>query len=80
MNLIRINWASKTLPMIFCDVGREWGPISIESDIVQFPSIIRGCSFYRCSFDGKDGGEMLQIEYERYIKPEEADEETTASI
>jgi hypothetical protein len=35
-------------------------------------------SFYRCSFDGKNGGEMAQIEYERYIKPEEADEEAVS--
>ena len=37
-----------------------------------------GCSYYRCSFDGKDGGGMVQLEYERYMKPEEADEETVA--
>lgn len=46
-----------------------------ESDIVQFLS---SCSFYRCSFDGKNGGEMVQVEYERYIKPDEADEETVS--
>lgn len=35
-------------------------------------------SYYRCSFDGKNGGEMLQLEYERYMKPEEAEEETVS--
>lgn len=31
-------------------------------------------SYYRCSFDGKEGGEMVQLEYERYMKPEETEE------
>jgi len=35
-------------------------------------------SYYRCSFDGNNGGEMAQLEYERYMKPEETDEETVS--
>jgi len=35
-------------------------------------------SYYRCSFDGNNGGEMGQLEYERYMKPEETDEETVS--
>lgn len=47
----------------------------------QKNSIVIVCangSYYRCSFDGKNGGEMVQLEYERYMKPEEADEETVS--
>ena len=34
------------------------------------------CSYYRCSFDANQGGEMVQQEYERFMKHEEAEEET----
>jgi hypothetical protein len=33
-------------------------------------------SYYRCSFDANQGGEMVQQEYERIMKHEEAEEET----
>ena len=30
------------------------------------------CSFYRCEFDTVNGGEMTQLEYHNFLKPEEA--------
>jgi hypothetical protein len=30
------------------------------------------CSFYRCEFDPANGGEMTQLEYHNFLKPEEA--------
>jgi len=30
------------------------------------------CSFYRCQFDTVNGGEMTQLEYHNFLKPEEA--------
>lgn len=33
-------------------------------------------SYYRCSFDGTHGGEMVQAEYERFLKHDGTDEET----
>ncbi|XP_022728239.1 autophagy-related protein 18a-like isoform X2 [Durio zibethinus] len=31
-----------------------------------------GCSFYRCQFDPVNGGEMTQLEYHNFLKPEAA--------
>lgn len=28
------------------------------------------CSFYRCKFDPTTGGEMTQLEYHNFVKPE----------
>ncbi|KAG0602828.1 hypothetical protein M758_10G044400 [Ceratodon purpureus] len=33
-------------------------------------------SYYRCSFDGTNGGGMVQAEYERFMKHDETEEET----
>jgi hypothetical protein len=30
------------------------------------------CSFYRCQFDPVNGGEMTQLEYHNFLKPEAA--------
>ena len=43
-----------------------------------FVKLVVLCSYYRCSFDPNNGGEMEQLEFERYMKPDEAEE--TVSI
>lgn len=41
--------------------------------------VCENCSFYRCSFDATRGGEMVQLEYERFMKQDEAEEQITAA-
>lgn len=40
--------------------------------------LIVQCSYYRCQFDPAHGGEMAQLEYHNFLKPETETETETA--
>lgn len=61
-------WNVQTTLVLICYIENEY----IELKFVFWYAKWLECSFYRCQFDPVNGGEMTQLEYHNFLKPEEA--------